>query len=367
MPATSLGVSGGGGLVAPPVGLRLPTPLACVAEGGIQLLAPTTPLATGEAAALPAGACQNHRPHDCQVGVHTDLGGVPFMEDAHHVHTARGEATVGIYDGHGGPHAVNYVLEHLHRHIGTALEGGLAPTEALLSGFAQTEAGLVGEQREQLCLTSAMCGATATVALLRDCALHVAWLGDCRAVLCRGGDALNLTHDHVLVGEGSCGEFLRVMSEGGHVEGGRLSGFLEVSRSLGDVDPRTGGKPAGLSSTPEICSQELQPEDEFVIVASDGLWRLVDSQAAVRLARADLRAHANVDMAAEKLVEEARNTRRADDNITVGVLLLRPVEPDMSPGQRPKLQLMRRGASFPSSLLQAASSASVPSSPFIHA
>ena len=67
------------------------------------------------------------------------------------------------------------------------------------------------------------------------------------------------------------------------------------------------------------------------------------------------------------LVEEARNTRRADDNITVGVLLLRPVEPDMSPGQRPKLQLMRRGASFPSSLLQAASSASVPSSPFIHA
>ena len=104
-----------------------------------------------------------------------------------------------------------------------------------------------------------------------------------------------------------------------------------------------------------------------MIVASDGLWRLVDSQAAVRLARADLRAHANVDMAAEKLVEEARNTRRADDNITVGVLLLRPVEPDMSPGQRPKLQLMRRGASFPSSLLQAASSASVPSSPFIHA
>ena len=64
---------------------------------------------------------------------------------------------------------------------------------------------------------------------------------------------------------------------------------------------------------------------------------------------------ANVDMAAERLVEEALHTSRADDNITVLLLLLRPVEPDVSRGQRPKLQLMKRGASFPSSLLQAAS------------
>ena len=260
------------------VGLRGQTPLTCVAE---------TPL-TCEAMATPASVLRSrHVPRDYQVGVHTGLGGVPFMEDTHYVHTSRDEATLGVYDGHGGAHAAEYLRQHLHGHIRGALEGGLALTDALLDGFAQAEARLVAEQRQQQCATSAMCGATATVALLRDSTLHVAWLGDCRAVLCRGGDALELTRDHVLVGEGACGEFLRVMGEGGHVDGGRLSGFLEVARAFGDVDPRTGCKPLGLSSTPELCSQLLQPEDEFVIVASDGLWKLLDSRAAVCLARAE--------------------------------------------------------------------------------
>ena len=84
-----------------------------------------------------------------------------------------------------------------------------------------------------------------------------------------------------------------------------------------------------------------------MLLASDELWRLLDVQAAVRLARADLRAHANVAMAAEKLVEEAMHTRRADDNITVLVLQLRQVLPDTSVRHRPRLQLLKRGASFP--------------------
>ena len=134
------------------------------------------------------------------------------------------------------------------------------------------------------------------------------------------------------------------------MDGGRLSGFLEVARAFGDLDQSTGRKPPGLSGTPELRSQPLHAEDEFVLVASDELWRLLDSQAAVRLARQDLRAHANVAMAAERLVEEALLTRRADDNITVLLVLLRPVCPDASVRQRPKLQLLKRGASVPTSL-----------------
>jgi serine/threonine protein phosphatase PrpC len=43
-----------------------------------------------------------------------------------------------------------------------------------------------------------------------------------------------------------------------------------------------------VTSQPDITEQPLQDDDEFVIVASDGLWDVMDSQEVVRLARRDL-------------------------------------------------------------------------------
>ena len=34
----------------------------------------------------------------------------------------------------------------------------------------------------------------------------------------------------------------------------------------------------GLSGAPELNAQPLQPEDEFILLGSDGLWQLLDSQ-----------------------------------------------------------------------------------------
>ena len=254
-------------------------------------------------------------PQSCKIGVHTDLGGVPFMEDAHQTVVTSGVAVFGVYDGHGGAHAAHYCRDNLHLNVMAALEHGDAPADALLSAFAATEAGLLAEQQEQarstgtqcagdeaigssgVCSASGssdLCGATALTALLRDGALHLAWLGDCRAVLCRGGDALELTSDHVLSGGADspgARERARVLGEGGSIEGGRLSGFLECSRAFGDLDRRTGRKPVGLSGAPELRCHPLQSDDEFVVLGSDGLWQLLEPQVAVRLARADLRAH----------------------------------------------------------------------------
>jgi len=39
----------------------------------------------------------------------------------------------------------------------------------------------------------------------------------------------------------------------------------------------------GLSGAPELHLQALQPEDEFLLLASDGLWQLLDSQVRVRV------------------------------------------------------------------------------------
>ena len=69
-----------------------------------------------------------------------------------------------------------------------------------------------------------------------------------------------------------------------------LTHFLHCTRALGDRD-EAGCKPPGLSAVPEVRSLRLCAEDEFVLLASDGLWDVVDPATAVAAAREELRAY----------------------------------------------------------------------------
>jgi serine/threonine protein phosphatase PrpC len=57
-------------------------------------------------------------------------------------------------------------------------------------------------------------------------------LGDCRAVLCRAGTAVDLTVD---CKASRPDEIARITAAGGFVNNGRVRGQLEVSRALGDA------------------------------------------------------------------------------------------------------------------------------------
>lgn len=62
--------------------------------------------------------------------------------------------------------------------------------------------------------------------------LHVANVGDCRAVLCRAGKAVALTQDHT---PAVASEVARIEAAGGFVSRCRVNGILGVSRSFGDI------------------------------------------------------------------------------------------------------------------------------------
>jgi serine/threonine protein phosphatase PrpC len=49
---------------------------------------------------------------------------------------------------------------------------------------------------------------------------------------------------------------------------------LAMSRSIGDTVAHT----AGVISEPEIFEYDIQPNDKYIIVASDGLWEFMTSQ-----------------------------------------------------------------------------------------
>ena len=147
--------------------------------------------------------------------------------------------------------------------------------------------------------------------------LLVANAGDCRAVLSRHGRAIEMSKDH----RPSCiNERTRVESLGGFVDDGYLNGQLGVTRALGDWHlegmKEMSDREGPLSAEPELKLMTLTKEDEFLIIASDGIWDVFSSQNAVDFARRKLQEHNDEKQCCKEIVQEA-SKRGSTDNLTV--------------------------------------------------
>lgn len=162
-------------------------------------------------------------------------------------------------------------------------------------------------------------------------------VGDSRAVLASGemGDggavkARDLTKDHVPT---DADERRRIELAGGWVTSARmLNGYIGMSRALGDNDLkehrnltefpqrparcRAPFRPSLFCATPDVVVHALEPADHFVLLATDGVWHVMDSQGAVDVVVRALRAGKNPG----KELYQAALRRGANDNITVVVV-----------------------------------------------
>ncbi|KAK9475122.1 phosphatase 2C-like domain-containing protein [Dipodascopsis tothii] len=149
--------------------------------------------------------------------------------------------------------------------------------------------------------------APAAADVVRERILYTANAGDARIVLCRRGAALRLSYDHKGTDPA---EIKRIQDAGGLVVAGRVNGVLAVTRALGDAYIKS-----LVTGHPYTTETYLTPDDEFVILACDGLWDVCSDQAAVDL----VRPIADPDAAAKALVDHAlRNF--STDNITCMVV-----------------------------------------------
>uniref|UniRef100_A0A3B4FPJ9 ILK associated serine/threonine phosphatase n=1 Tax=Pundamilia nyererei TaxID=303518 RepID=A0A3B4FPJ9_9CICH len=73
-------------------------------------------------------------------------------------------------------------------------------------------------------------------------------------------------------------ERMRIQRAGGTVRDGRVLGVLEVSRSIGDGQY----KRCGVISTPDLRRCQLTPNDRFLILACDGLFKVFSADEAVK-------------------------------------------------------------------------------------
>lgn len=178
--------------------------------------------------------------------------------------------------------------------------------------------------------------------------LLVANAGDCRAVLCRRGRAIDLSADHDPLHDG---ERKRIESAGGIVtetEGvGYVNGQLSVARSIGDwcydgLKGLKGHNETGpVIAEPETRIHELSEEDEFLLMGCDGLWNKISSQDAVQIARNQLMKHNDPERCSKALVQEALKLK-ADDNVTVITVCFQLKAPPDISAETPREPAKRR-------------------------
>lgn len=225
-----------------------------------------------------------------------------------------------IFDGHAGNEASKWCGSNLHsvveKHI--LQDENRDVRDVLNDSFVYADkeinSHLVGNS-----------GCTAAVAVLRwevpesvphefisldehKRTLYTANVGDTRIILFRNGQSVRLTYDHKASDDI---EMCRVEQAGGIIMKSRVNGMLAVTRSLGDkfFDSLVVGNPF-------TTSVDIKSGDQFLIIACDGLWDVINDQEACEM----IQGIKDANEAAKTLVRHALENGTTD-NVTVMVVL----------------------------------------------
>ncbi|CAN1188585.1 Probable protein phosphatase 2C 10, partial [Linum perenne] len=140
-------------------------------------------------------------------------------------------------------------------------------------------------------------GSTAVTAILiNGQRLLVANVGDSRAVLSRGGQAVQMSTDHEPSTERSS------IEDRGDVP--RVNGQLVVSRAFGDKSLKS-----HLRSDSDVREANIDNSTDILILASDVLWKVMSNQEAVDIAKKSRNPH----KVARQLTTEAVHRDSKDD------------------------------------------------------
>ncbi|XP_042031466.1 probable protein phosphatase 2C 59 isoform X1 [Salvia splendens] len=212
----------------------------------------------------------------------------------------------GVFDGHGGARAAEYVKQNLFSNLIKHPKFISDTKSAISDAYSHTDSEFLKSENNQ----NKDAGSTASTAILVGDRLLVANVGDSRAVVCRGGNAFAVSRDHK---PDQTEERQRIEDAGGFVMWAgtwRVGGVLAVSRAFGDRQLKQ-----YVVADPDIQEEKVDDTLEFLILASDGLWDVVTNEEAVSMTKPI----PDPEDAAKRLVQEA-NQRGSGDNITIVVV-----------------------------------------------
>jgi serine/threonine protein phosphatase PrpC len=249
------------------------------------------------------------------VGFTEDIGYRNAMEDEHAIyqHPEKGFFSAEVYDGHGGKKAALAAAEMITPHFlhTWSDQSGKTPDERKLEHDMLSEAYHAVDKYLVDC--NADSGTTAAGLYLIDDRFLAANCGDARIIIGTANDVSTLTYDHK---PDSPDELERIEKCGGYVISlgvARVQGILAVSRSIGDRSL----KPFVIAE-PRIVKGFLGRENDFAVIACDGVWDVLSPDIVIDI----VRTAGHAQKAAENIKTTAIDTG-CTDNVTVIVLDLR--------------------------------------------
>ncbi|KAJ8610297.1 hypothetical protein CTAYLR_009076 [Chrysophaeum taylorii] len=246
-----------------------------------------------------------------------------------------------VFDGHGerGEEVSEFVLESIVGKLELDPDLQTRPDKALVAAFLRTDDELAKSN-----IDSFFSGTTAVVVYRNGNELYTANAGDSRAIIARRDPETQLHAVHPLSidqNPDTPGERERIEAAGGFVSDPPGEGLsarvwldknmtrvgLAMARSLGD----NAVKKVGVIAEPEVRKYLLTAEDEFMVMASDGVWEFISSDDAVRAIALTLEATNSAKDACKNLIDLAiqrwkENEGDYRDDITAIVMRLRPYD-----------------------------------------
>ncbi|PHH68254.1 hypothetical protein CDD80_140 [Ophiocordyceps camponoti-rufipedis] len=229
----------------------------------------------------------------------------------------------GVFDGHGGEKVALFAGENIHNIImkQDSFKAG-DYVQGLRDGFLATDRAILNDPKYE----DEVSGCTACVSLIAGDKLYVANAGDSRGVLGIKGRAKHLSEDHKpQIPE----EKNRITAAGGFVDFGRVNGNLALSRAIGDFEfKKTAELPPEsqiVTAFPDVETHDLTTDDEFLVLACDGIWDCQSSQAVVEFVRRGIAAKQDLDKICENMMDNclASNSETGGvgcDNMTMIII-----------------------------------------------
>ncbi|TYI26650.1 hypothetical protein ES332_A05G127100v1 [Gossypium tomentosum] len=229
------------------------------------------------------------------------------MEDAHAAYLDLDDSTsfFGVYDGHGGKAVAKFCAKHLHQQV--------LKHEAYSAGDIGTSV-----QKAFLRMDEMMCGQRGwrELAVLGDKMDKVSGFFEGFVWSPKGDEAndhfddwppeeaYNLSKDHKPDLEL---EKDRILKAGGFIQVGRVNGSLNLARAIGDAEfKQNKSLPAErqiVTANPDINTVEICDDDEFLVLACDGIWDCMSSQQLVDYVREQLNSETELSAICERVFD----------------------------------------------------------------
>ena len=170
-----------------------------------------------------------------------------------------------LFDGHGGVNVSQFLQDNFYKYFKEMLPMS-NPQENFKELF-----NTVDNKIKDLNLLNI--GSTACIIYITKengkKVLYSANIGDTRSVLISSNDYKRLSYDHRAT---DTNEYNRIVQSGGIVFAGRVYGTLMLSRAFGDWELKS----YGVISEPHVTKININENDKYVIMASDGIWDVLD-------------------------------------------------------------------------------------------